>query len=96
MANMESVVDVENWVRTFAVEHACGNWDSFGNANAQNMYGYKPLQSRWKLFIFDFNIVLNNSGTGSASDTPGSNLFRYNTADVAMPYYTQRGIFSLP
>ncbi|MGC8887034.1 MAG: lamin tail domain-containing protein, partial [Verrucomicrobiia bacterium] len=92
MANMESVVDVENWVRTFAVEHACGNWDSFGNRNAQNMYGYKPLNDRWKLIIFDFNIVLNNSGSGTQSDGPGANLFQYQTADVAMPYLYHNGV----
>src|SRR6185436_16287376 len=30
---MEGLVDMENWMRTFALEHAIGNWDSFGYRN---------------------------------------------------------------
>ncbi len=80
--NMEAVADVEQWMRTFAVEHAVGNWDSFGNRNSQNMYGYKPASGKWTLFIWDYNIVLGNSG----SDGPtGDNLFQLQTADLNMP-----------
>src|SRR5688572_24468882 len=25
---MESIADMENWMRTFAIEHAVGNWDT--------------------------------------------------------------------
>jgi len=72
VTNMETLVDVEEWMRIFAVEHAVGNWDSFGYRNSQNMYGYKPERGRWSLMIWDFNIVLGNSG----SDGPnGQNLF---------------------
>jgi hypothetical protein len=74
--NMEAVVDMEQWMRVFAIEHACGNWDSVGANNEQNMYGYKPENGPWRLFIFDFNIVLGNSGSWG----PGpDNLFTYNT-----------------
>ena len=38
---MEAFADVE-WMRTFALEHAVGNWDSFGYRNEQNMFAYKP------------------------------------------------------
>jgi hypothetical protein len=79
--NMNAVADMPQWVRTFALEHAVGNWDSFGNRNAQNMFAYKPTQGSWKLMIWDLNIVLGNSG----SDGPGeADLFQYNYADRGM------------
>ena len=40
--NVETVADSSQWMRTFAVEHAVGNWDSFGYRNGQNMYAFKP------------------------------------------------------
>lgn len=81
IANMKHLVDMEQWMRTFAVQHSVGNWDSFGNRNSQNMYGYKPQNGKWVLMTWDFNIVLGNSG----SDGPtGDDLFQYQTADTAM------------
>jgi len=71
---------MEQWMRTFAVEHAVGNWDAFGSQNAQNMYGYKPRDGKWTLFIWDYNIVLGNSGSWG----PGENLFSINFADGPM------------
>jgi hypothetical protein len=79
--NMEAVADMEQWMRTFAIEHAVGNWDSFGHQNAQNMYAYKPMQDRWKLLIWDFNIVLGNS---SSYELNLNTLSQYNYADRAM------------
>ncbi|HMJ64130.1 MAG TPA: lamin tail domain-containing protein, partial [Candidatus Binatia bacterium] len=81
VAKMEALVDMEQWLRIFGVEHAVGNWDSFGNRNSQNMYGYKPEFGKWQLLIWDYNIILGNSG----SDGPtGDNLFQYQTADTNM------------
>jgi hypothetical protein len=78
--NVESAADMQQWLRTFAIEHAVGNWDSFGYRNAQNMYAYKPSRDKWKLIIWDFNIVLGNSG----SDAGAGNLFSFNYADRGM------------
>lgn len=81
IGNMNAQVDMEQWMRTFAVEHAVGNWDSFGAQNAQNMYAYKPSSGKWNLLIWDYNIVLGNSGSWG----PGQNLFAYNGSDSGMP-----------
>jgi hypothetical protein len=81
VANMKHLVDMEEWMGVFAVQHAVGNWDSFGNSNAQNMYGYKPSRGKWTLLTWDFNIVLGNQG----SDGPtGDDLFQTNTDDPGM------------
>ena len=78
--NLETVADMEEWMRIFAVRHSVGDWDSFGAQNEQNMYGYKPINGKWTLFIWDMNIVLGNSGSWG----PGQNLFTLNGADAPM------------
>jgi len=78
VANMENLADMENWMRVFAANHAAGNWDAFGCNNAQNLYGYMgPNGTRYSLLMFDFNIVLGNSGSWG----PGENLFSVNGQD---------------
>ncbi len=78
VANMENLADMENWMRVFAANHAAGNWDSFGAQNAQNLYGYMgALGTKYSLLMWDFNIVLGNSGSWS----PGQNLFTVNGED---------------
>jgi hypothetical protein len=78
---MAGLADMTGWLRTFAVEHAVGNWDSFGNRNAQNMYAYKPERGPWKLLIWDFNIVLGNSGSDGPS---GDSVFQTYEQDRGM------------
>jgi hypothetical protein len=79
--SLESLVDVEQWVRTLALEHALGNWDSFGHRNSENTYLYKPDSEKWKLAISDFNVVLGNAG---ANGPGGDNLFEHVTSDKGM------------
>ena len=57
-AAVESVVDVENWMRTFAFHDLCSYWDSFGNPNTKNTYLYKPLAGRWTQFTWDMDVGL--------------------------------------
>jgi len=78
VASMESLADMENWMRVFAANHAAGNWDSFGAQNAQNLYGYVGAQGvKYSLMMFDFNIVLGNSGSWG----PGADLYTFNAQD---------------
>lgn len=81
VANMQNMADMENWMRVFAANHAAGNWDSFGCQNAQNLYGYIGTQgTKYSLMMFDFNIVLGNSGSWG----PGQNLFLTTSGDANM------------
>ncbi len=80
-AAIESVADIEEWMRICAIHHSVGDWDHYGSRNSQNMYGYVTKDGRWKLLIWDMNIVLNNSG----SSGPAQNLFEINTQDDIMP-----------
>lgn len=69
-AKVEKLVDVDEWMRFFAINHALGNWDSVGYRNAQNTYSYKPRQGRWELIMWDANIVLGNGGSDQATSLP--------------------------
>ncbi|MGC8743825.1 MAG: lamin tail domain-containing protein [Verrucomicrobiia bacterium] len=75
---MENVADMDNWLRLVAANHAAGNWDCWGVNNEQNVYAYVSSKTRWKLFMFDFSIVLGNRIAWS----PGSNLETINSGDV--------------
>lgn len=80
-AGMEANVDIEQWVRTLALQHALGNWDSFGHRNSENTYLYKPGAGKWKLAISDFNIALGNAGSDGPS---GDDLLQHLTSDAGM------------
>ena len=70
LSAIQGQCDMEQWMRTFAVHHSVGDWDHFGSRNSQNMYGYKAPGERWKLMIWDMNIVI-----GNGSSAEGANLF---------------------
>lgn len=67
LSRVNSLIDMEQWMRTFAVEHIVGNWDSYGYGNGQNMYAYKPSNGKWQLMIWDLDI---GNGTGESPRTP--------------------------
>lgn len=69
-AAVESVVDVENWMRTFAFHDLCSYWDGFGNPNHKNTYLYKPPAGRWTQFTWDMDV-----GLGVFNDPVNDPLF---------------------
>jgi hypothetical protein len=76
VANMENIANMENWMRVFAANHAAGNWDSFGAQNAQNLYGYiGALGTKYSLLMWDFNVVIGNSGSWGAGTKPVHHQF---------------------
>lgn len=85
-ARVEQLVDVDRWLRFFALNHAVGNWDSVGYRNQQNTYAYKPRNGPWELIVWDANIVL---GNGSA-DGPG-NLPLFTTGDPTISRWFAAG-----
>jgi len=67
---MESVMDVEEFLRVIAFEHVVGNWDSFGYQRGKNMSAYKPRRGKWSLLTWDIDFVLSAQG-----DPPDSSPF---------------------
>lgn len=84
---MEAVVDMDNWLKTYAVEHIVGNNDSFAYGGGQNMYTYKPVGDTWKMMIWDIDFAF-------ASEPPTNNVFagigRSNGIDFGEPAYLRR------
>src|SRR5512133_772604 len=52
---LEVKLDVDNWLKTFAIEHVVGNSDSFAYGGGQNLYLFKPLGDTWKAMIWDID-----------------------------------------
>ena len=69
LESLRTEIDIEQWMRTFALENLVGNWDSYGYGNGQNMYAYKPEKSGWQLMIWDLDIGLGSS-VGEGPRTP--------------------------
>jgi len=76
---IENVVDVENWMRVSAANHAAGNWDCFGVQSGQNVDAWVSAQHRWTLFTIDFSICLDNflayGGLTGMSDVAWQQMF---------------------
>lgn len=72
-ASVESLVDVDHWMRTFAMNDLASFWDAFGNPNGKNTFLYKPERDRWRLFSWDFDV-----GLGVFNDPPDAALFDCN------------------
>jgi hypothetical protein len=75
------LVDMENWMRVFALQRMVGNWDSYGYERGKNMYAYKPTRGPWKLLLWDLDLVL-----GKESRAPDHGLFVVDDPVIARMY----------
>ncbi|MHB1307689.1 MAG: lamin tail domain-containing protein [Limisphaerales bacterium] len=80
---VEEVVDVDHWMRTFAMNDLASFWDAFGNPNAKNTFLYKPERDRWKLMSWDFDV-----GLGVFNDPPDAALFEVTDPTLTRMYRT--------
>ena len=58
---VDSLIDIDQWMRVFTLEHMVGNWDSYGYQRGKNMYAYKPDRGKWQLLPWDMDQVLATS-----------------------------------
>jgi hypothetical protein len=72
-ASAEALIDVDHWMRTFAMNDLASFWDAFGNPNGKNTFLYKPERGRWMLMSWDFDV-----GLGVFNDPPDAALFDCN------------------
>lgn len=84
---LAATADIDNWLKTYAIEHVVANGDSFAYGGGQNMYCYKPLDDTWKMLIWDIDFAF------SAGD-PNSDVFqgigRSNGMDLGDPVLARR------
>jgi len=83
LPTVEASVDVDHWMRTFAMNDLASFWDAFGNPNAKNTFLYKPPHDRWKLLCWDFDV-----GLGVFNDPPDAALFDVNDPTIRRMYQT--------
>jgi len=64
-AQMDSVVDVDQWTRVFAFQRVLGNRDAYGtpSGNGHNMYAYKPESGKWQMIPCDLEAGILNSSS---------------------------------
>jgi hypothetical protein len=77
----EALIDVDHWMRTFAMNDLASFWDAFGNPNGKNTFLYKPERGRWALMSWDFDV-----GLGVFNDPPNAPLFECNDPVVNRMY----------
>ena len=68
-----SQVDIDQWMKVFAVRHIVGDWDGYGYNRGKNMFMYNPENDRWKLMLWDMDFSL-----GGGSNGPNTGLFGAN------------------
>jgi len=85
-----AVADWEQWMRTFAVQHALGNFDTYSWIRGKNLYMYKPVFSGIQVMPWDIDYGL---GMGRPANAPlfESNdprvLAMWNTPEIARAYW---------
>ncbi len=68
VAALDSVINIEQWMRIIAVQHTIGNWDSYGYRRGKNCYTYKGLNGRFELMTWDIDFTMGVGGDGSSQD----------------------------
>jgi len=68
---LKTALDLDSWLRTLAIQHAVGNFDSFGYLEwtGHNLYIFKPTGGPWKCLIWDVD--------ASFGEDPAANLFEF-------------------
>jgi hypothetical protein len=83
-SQVEALVDVDQWMSTFALRHIVGDWDAYGYRRGKNMYAYKPQHGKWQLLDWDISF---DYGLG---DGPTHSLFDVAHFDGTIDRVTER------
>jgi regulation of enolase protein 1 (concanavalin A-like superfamily) len=81
------LVDIDEWMGIFAVEHIINNFDAYGHDIGKNMYAYKPEHGKWQLYMFDLDwlMLAAPAGPGNYTATSGP-LFSGNDTVITRMY----------
>ncbi|MDP7289088.1 MAG: CotH kinase family protein, partial [Phycisphaerae bacterium] len=71
-ATVPAIVDYDEWMRVFAIQHIINNWDSYGFNRGKNMSMYMPDDGQWQMIMWDLD---HSHMTGSVDN---NNLFSIN------------------
>ncbi|HEY2951819.1 MAG TPA: lamin tail domain-containing protein [Verrucomicrobiae bacterium] len=63
IAKLNAIANIEQWMRIFAVQHAVGNWDSYGFERGKNCYAYRGQNNnRFELMTWDIDFTMGVGG----------------------------------
>ncbi len=62
---LETVANVEQWMRIFACQHTVGNWDSYGYRRGKNSYMYLNGDGRYEILTWDIDFTVGLGGDGT-------------------------------
>ncbi len=83
---INNVLDYEQWMRIFACQHTCGNWDSYGYNRGKNAYTYKPNGGRFNQWTWDIDFTMGIGGDGAQTGLFGANdprvVAMFNTPEI--------------
>ena len=68
-----ALMNVEEFMRVFALNRIVGNWDSYGYSRGKNMFAYKPQSGGWELLPWDIDFVFSSGGNPATDPLFGSN-----------------------
>jgi len=80
----EALVDIEEFMGIFAIEHIVNNFDSYGHRIGKNMYAYKPERGKWQTHMFDIDWVM--LASISAGYDTNASLFECNDPVITRMY----------
>jgi len=80
-ARVESLVDVEEWMRAFAIRHITEDSDGYGYGRGKNMFAYKPTDGRWQMIVTDLD-----HGLGSYNPSTSDSLYAVNDPTIGRMY----------
>ncbi len=69
-AAVESVADIEQWMRVFAIRRIVSDWDGYGYNRGKNAWTYKPERGPWQMILWDLD-----KGIGADNSSPTASLF---------------------
>ncbi|MEY2407836.1 MAG: hypothetical protein QOF48_506, partial [Verrucomicrobiota bacterium] len=68
LAQLNAIMDIEQWMRILACQHTAGNWDSYGYRRGKNCYTYKPQHGLFQLWTWDIDFTMGVGGDGTGQD----------------------------
>src|SRR5439155_6841432 len=66
---VDSLFDIEEWMRVLAFEDCVGSGDSWGNHHNKNVYAYKAKKDKWKLLPYDLDATMGVVANGYGGST---------------------------
>lgn len=81
-----ALVDVEEWMKVFAVRHIVADWDGYGYQRGKNQFAYKTADLKWQMALWDLDISLGSSGDLS-SNSPTHSMFDVEDPTISRFYF---------